>query len=228
MERLNTDVSALDSSLQETPEILQFIRVHVSVDICLGMVDDLVRLLIQSVVRLQRVGVKLRTGCDRLANAALKLTLTAGELINAAVLLCEANPLQHQPCGLLSNIQGACDVVRTNPFFAVAEHPHSDKPLVQRNRAVLKNGPDFARELFTAFETRPHQTRFQKRQPFGLATRTLRAIWPFGLGDGFKAGQWVRKVTDCLHQTDVFIELNRFHASSIPLEAVSQVNYRPQ
>jgi len=43
MERLNTNVRALDGALQETPKVLQAVSVNIAVNIRLRMVDHFVR-----------------------------------------------------------------------------------------------------------------------------------------------------------------------------------------
>src|SRR5438067_2307516 len=66
MKWLNRYVSAFDGSLQEAPEILKPIRMHVPVNICLGMIDNLVRVLVKPVIRLQRISVEFGTWSDTL------------------------------------------------------------------------------------------------------------------------------------------------------------------
>ena len=53
MERLDTNVRASDHALEETPIVLQAVRVDVPFDVRFGVVNDLVRVLaIQAVVGL--------------------------------------------------------------------------------------------------------------------------------------------------------------------------------
>ena len=63
------------------------------------------------------------------------------------ILHCEADTLEHEPCGLLCDTQSAVDFVAGNPVLAVSEHPDGAHPLGQRNRRTLKDGPDLDAEL---------------------------------------------------------------------------------
>lgn len=78
MEWLNTHVRASDGSLQETPEVFEAVTVDVPVNIRLGMDYSLVRVFgVQTIVGLQRIGVKLRSWRDVLANLTVKEMLPA-------------------------------------------------------------------------------------------------------------------------------------------------------
>lgn len=55
--------------------------------------------------------------------------------------------MKHKPCRLLGNAHIAGDLVRANTVLAVCEHPRSGEPLVQRDRAILKNRTDLNGEL---------------------------------------------------------------------------------
>ena len=46
----------------------------------------------------------------------------------------KANPVQHEPCGLLSDAKSAGHFVGTNSVLTVGNHPNRNKPLVQRQR----------------------------------------------------------------------------------------------
>src|SRR5439155_1629402 len=63
------------------------------------------------------------------------------------VLQSEPDAMQHEPCGLLGYSDSARDLVRANTVSAIGDHPHDNKPLLQRNRRVLKNGSDLRGEL---------------------------------------------------------------------------------
>ena len=72
MERLNTNVRALDGALQETPEVLQAIRVNIAVHVRLRVVDDLVSVFrVQSIVGLQLVAQRFSSRAWRRAYCAL-------------------------------------------------------------------------------------------------------------------------------------------------------------
>src|SRR5215212_10514216 len=59
---LNANVSALNAALQETPEVLQAVSVDVPSRVGFGVVNNVVDVLgIQAFVRLERIGMNLRT-----------------------------------------------------------------------------------------------------------------------------------------------------------------------
>lgn len=55
--------------------------------------------------------------------------------------------VKHEPCGLLGDAKIAGDLIGTDTVLAVGNHPHRDKPLVQRDRRILKDSPDLHAEL---------------------------------------------------------------------------------
>jgi len=70
---LDGNVGTLETPFQETPEVLKAVSVNLSVNICLSMVDDLVReLLIQTPIGDQFVSVDIRSLADVLLNDGLK------------------------------------------------------------------------------------------------------------------------------------------------------------
>lgn len=64
-----------------------------------------------------------------------------------AVLHCKPDAVKHEPCGFLSDAKSAANLVGTDAVLAVGNHPNSDKPLVERERGILKDGSDFDTEL---------------------------------------------------------------------------------
>src|SRR5665213_2744328 len=77
MKRLNANIRAADGTLQETPEVLQTIRMDRSVNVLLGMVHDFMGVFIQTIVRFQRIGVQFRSRRDVLTNLVMKVMLPA-------------------------------------------------------------------------------------------------------------------------------------------------------
>src|SRR5205085_10638572 len=67
-----------------------------------------------------------------------------------ANLHCQANPMEHEPCGFLSDAKSAANFVGTDAILAVRNHPHSDKPLVEWQSGILKNRADLHAELFAS------------------------------------------------------------------------------
>src|SRR5258708_21593937 len=66
---------------------------------------------------------------------------------NRAILHCEPDAMEHEPCGLLSDAECAGHFVGTDAVLAVGNHPHSDEPFVEWKRRILKDCPDLDREL---------------------------------------------------------------------------------
>jgi hypothetical protein len=63
------------------------------------------------------------------------------------VLHCKPNPVEHEPCRLLSDAQCPSEFIRADSIFAVGDHPHSNKPLVEGQRRILKDCPDLSGKL---------------------------------------------------------------------------------
>src|SRR6266704_1608872 len=77
----------------------------------------------------------------------LNLTTLPANFQKRAVLHCKPDAVKHEPCRLLSDAEIAGDFVGANPVLAVGNHPHCDKPFVQRDRRILKDSPDLRSEL---------------------------------------------------------------------------------
>jgi hypothetical protein len=78
VEGLNTDVGAVQATLQKTPEVFHRVGVNVAVNVLDGVVDDLVLIVgIQTVIGEQFIAEDGRASFDALADCALKFFLTA-------------------------------------------------------------------------------------------------------------------------------------------------------
>ena len=68
---------------------------------------------------------------------------------SAAVLGLQREPQarQHEPRGLLGDVEGAAEFVAGDAVLAVDEQPKRGKPLLERQRAVFEDGAHFEREL---------------------------------------------------------------------------------
>src|ERR1039458_90227 len=55
--------------------------------------------------------------------------------------------MQHEPSGLLGDVQGAMNLPRTDAVLGIGNHPDGRKPLLQGKRRVLKNRADFGGKL---------------------------------------------------------------------------------
>src|ERR1019366_68092 len=75
MKRFDTNIRALDGSLQETPEIFHAVRVNDAINVGFGVVHNLVGILIKTVIGLQRIRVQRRSSFYVVAHDGLKVTL---------------------------------------------------------------------------------------------------------------------------------------------------------
>ena len=80
VERFDRHVGALQGTLQEAPEVLQPVGVYLSVNVRLGVVNDvmLVPALVHAVVGAESVSVESRTEFDVLTDGLLQFVLAAG------------------------------------------------------------------------------------------------------------------------------------------------------
>lgn len=124
----------------------------------------------------------------------------SGHLVDASSVHRVPKALQHEPCGLLRDANSASDLVAAHSILAVGKQPHRAKPLVQSYRAVLENRADLNGELLFAVKALPHQARFEKREPFGLAAWTLRAVRPLSSRYRLKTYHRIGEMLDALHQ----------------------------
>src|SRR6266403_4059369 len=75
---LDVDISSLESTLEQAPEILQSVCMHLPIDIALGVVNRLVNeILIQSLIGHERIGVDRTLRFDVCANLRLQVMLAA-------------------------------------------------------------------------------------------------------------------------------------------------------
>lgn len=94
MERLDANVRAFEAAFQKTPEVLAVVGMHVAIDVFNGVVNYLMSELVQAFVRLQSIGVDVRSGFHVVANQLLQFGLATGLGDRGADL---AAALQH--CG---------------------------------------------------------------------------------------------------------------------------------
>src|SRR5579863_6332204 len=65
---------------------------------------------------------------------------TKAKLVFARVLHRFTNPMQHEPCRLLSDANILRQFVTADSVLAVRQKPHGGKPLLQGDRGILKDG----------------------------------------------------------------------------------------
>jgi hypothetical protein len=112
----------------------------------------------------------------------------------------KTNPMEHEPCGLLSDTKCAANLIGANAVLAVRNHPHSDKPLVERQSGVLKNSSNLDGELFTSvlLFAFPHPASRDEANIFPTTSGAFNAIRPAPRHDEIEAIVRVGKVLDGL------------------------------
>src|SRR5581483_3182975 len=88
------------------------------------------------------------------------------------VLHRKAQPLKHEPCRLLSYTQGSSDLSAGDSVLAIADHPKCGHPLVEGERRVLENRPNFERELLIASTAKPNLASLDEVVSIRLAAGT--------------------------------------------------------
>jgi hypothetical protein len=59
----------------------------------------------------------------------------------------ETDSMEHEPCRLLGNSQGAVKLITGDTILAAHHKPDSGEPLLKGNRGVLEHSADLEREL---------------------------------------------------------------------------------
>ena len=107
--------------------------------------------LVFATSRADTTGMFFGVHVDRLAAdesfVYFNLFALAAELTESGGLHSQTNAVHHEPCRFLSDADGAANLVGTDSVFAVGEHPHCGKPLVEGDWRILENGSDFSGEL---------------------------------------------------------------------------------
>lgn len=97
-----------------------------------------------------------------------------------AALHGKPDTVHHEPCGFLSDTDSASHFIGTDTVFAIGNHPNGSKPLVQRDRRILKDSPDLDTELL-AWMLRlalPHASGRDESNILTPASGALDAIGP--------------------------------------------------
>ena len=87
-------------------------------------------------------------------------------------------------------------LIGTNTGPAVGQEPDRGEPLLQRDGAVLENGPDLYGELLFALKALPNHAGCKKRQSLGATARAFRTTGPFRFRDQFQRSFGIRKITN--------------------------------
>lgn len=71
----------------------------------------------------------------------------SAELHHGAACHGLANPMEHEPCGLLSDAERAGNLARANAILRSGDEPHGREPLLKAQWRVFKDGSDLAGKL---------------------------------------------------------------------------------
>ena len=75
------------------------------------------------------------------------LATTTAQLQEGAALHRKANPVEHEPCGLLGDTQSAGDLAGTDAVLGSSDHPDGGKPLLKAKGRILEDGAHLGRKL---------------------------------------------------------------------------------
>src|SRR5580692_6005708 len=93
------------------------------------------------------IGVHETGGATNESFVHFDLAIGTAKFHKQAGLHRQPDAVKHEPRRLLSDAKSAGHFVRANAILAVGNHPNSDEPLVQRKPRILKDSPNFDREL---------------------------------------------------------------------------------
>jgi hypothetical protein len=141
--------------------------------------------------------------------------LTAHLLLKRTRLHRNANPVKHEPSGLLRDADCAMDFVTAHTVFAVSDHPNRSQPLVKAKRRVFKNRSRFNRELTASVcaLALPLALIRQKANVLTPARRADNAIRPAARDHVVKAVVGVREIDNRFLQRLGYLLLRHSEAS---------------
>src|ERR1017187_999205 len=123
----------------------------------------------------------------------------------AAVVLVlhgQANPVQHEPRGLLGDAKRPMQFPRTDAVLGSGNHPHSREPLVQPEWGVFKDGAELYGELGlgVAGSALEHPPRLDEANVSGPAGWTANPFRPAPRNEITQAIIWICEVNNCFHE----------------------------
>src|ERR1700730_6814830 len=113
----------------------------------------------------------------------------------------KANAVHHEPCGLLSDSQGAGYFIRTDSILGIHDEPNGNHPLVHAESGILKDSAHLDGNLLLAAFAEPLAARRDKRmlRPFAAWASDF-AIRPAQLYGVIKGALGVREKRNCFLQ----------------------------
>jgi hypothetical protein len=147
------------------------------------------------------------------ANEGLIRFDRARHLAESAFLHREANPMVHEPRGLLGDAKPAMKLVTADSVLATNNQPRGGKPLLKRDGRVFKNGSGLQRKRRALMlgVALPYPSLCQPRHVIGpaLGTDDL-TVWPAKFGHELPAVLKIREPQNRLMES-----VWRFHESSM-------------
>jgi hypothetical protein len=112
----------------------------------------------------------------------------------------QANPVKHEPRGLLGDAERTPNFVGTDSVLAVRNQPYCDEPFVETERRILKDSPDLCAELPMAVDTLalPLALIRKERHILPSASGADNAVRPAQAHHELEAVIWVCEVDDGL------------------------------
>jgi|SRR5271156_4563480 len=125
--------------------------------------------------------------------------IIAAHLQEAARLHGLPDAVKHEPCRLLGDANVFGQFIAADAILAGCQHPDGGHPLVHPDRGILKDRPDFHRELLLAAVAEPYPAGLQERVRVRSAAGTIDpAIGPAKLHSIAKSAFRVGEVNYCL------------------------------
>jgi hypothetical protein len=128
--------------------------------------------------------------------------VTATEFLSKEVILQgQAETLEHEPCGLLSNPKSPSDLATADTVLAIDQHPKCRHPFVESKRRILKDAAQLDSELLLASLAEPKKARLNERVfPLAASWTGNPLVWPAQIDRIQESSLWVREVNDCFLQ----------------------------
>src|SRR4051812_20413575 len=119
------------------------------------------------------------------------------------------NPVQHEPCGLLSHTDVPVNLVRGHAVLAIGQHPNCHVPLAEADRRILKDRADADGELLLAALAAPHLARSNEARLRCVAQRAADAIRPAARSGVLKGRIRISEIDDGLLKSPRHIDAVR-------------------
>src|ERR1019366_6617552 len=140
-------------------------------------------------------------------------------------------PMQHEPCGLLSDVQIAGKFATADAILAVGEKPQSGKPLIKADGGILAHTSNLHGEFALRMMAGASPSAAMRPEFYFVRAASWasdRAIRPAANGQIVNAVVGIREVNDCFLQALWFAHGLALHEQNHSLNTWwSQVNNCP-